>query len=186
MGLLIPEGRERRGWKMLADELGKVVVLFKSSLGKLHGVFPNRHIGVLSASSSGPMVKQLFFSNSSGKGPFVEGSFLSFAKVVSTAESKPTTVKTLTEHFLGSLDKKNHVADGSFGQKSKPKARGTTPWPFRVAEGEVNFQEQKGKDVVAGFGALSTWRGQLEKKIKMEVDRALLCYWKAGDFWAGC
>jgi len=99
MGLLVPEGHERRGWKMLADELGKVVIIFKSSLGKLHGVLPNHYTRVLSASSSSPMGKQLFFSNSGGKGPFVEGSFLSFAEVVSTAESKPTTVKTLMERW---------------------------------------------------------------------------------------
>ncbi len=48
---------------------------------------------------------------------------LSFAKVVSI-------VKTVIERFLGLLDKKNLVADSSFGQKLKPKAQGTAPCPF--------------------------------------------------------
>jgi len=48
---------------------------------------------------------------------------LSFAEVVSI-------VKTVIERFLGLLDKKNLVADGSFGQKLKPKAQGTAPCPF--------------------------------------------------------
>lgn len=48
-------------------------------------------------------------------------------------------MKTVTERFLGPLDKKNLVADGSFGQKLEPKAQGTAPCPLRVVKGEVNF-----------------------------------------------
>jgi hypothetical protein len=103
-----------------------MVAVFESSLGKVHGVLPKRHTRVLGAFSSGPKGKELFFgdcggkgaTHHSGKGPFMEGSFPSFAKVVRTVEPKSAMVKTVTERLLGLLDKKKPAADGSFGQKS--------------------------------------------------------------------
>jgi hypothetical protein len=38
-GLIVPEGRQGRGWKLSAAELGKVVTLFSSSPGS-HSVMP--------------------------------------------------------------------------------------------------------------------------------------------------
>jgi len=66
---------------MLANWLGKVVAVFESSLGKVHGMLPKRYTGVLGASLSGPMGKELFFggkgaTHSGGKGSFVEWSIV--------------------------------------------------------------------------------------------------------------
>jgi hypothetical protein len=75
--IIVPEGCELREWKMLANWLGKVVAVFESSLGKVHGMLPKRYTGVLGASSFVPMGKELFFggkgaTHSGGKGSFVE------------------------------------------------------------------------------------------------------------------
>lgn len=45
LGLIIVlEGHEEQRWKILADELGKVMAMFDSSPGKVHGVHSKLHL----------------------------------------------------------------------------------------------------------------------------------------------
>jgi hypothetical protein len=142
--IIVPEGCELREWKMLANWLGKVVAVFESSLGKVRVMLPKRYTGFLVPLHLAPWERSCFSVERVQPIPVervqpipVEKGLswnvvLSFAEVVSI-------VKTVIERFLGLLDKKNLVADGSFGQKLKPKAQGTAPCPFRVEKSEVTF-----------------------------------------------
>jgi hypothetical protein len=92
--IIVPEGHDKQGWKLFAEELGKVMTAFESSSRKLNGgcsqppLFPLLSKKFEGPSSCGGGVKISCDFGGMGLAPIVGGHHPSFAKVV-RATGKP-------------------------------------------------------------------------------------------------
>jgi hypothetical protein len=136
--IIVPEGRDKRGWKMFAEELGKVMTAFDSSSGKLIGGCPQLSVLPLSGkeaegpSSVGGGVKVSCNFGGLGLTPIVGGHLRSFAEVA-CAEGKSGVPlgKGKEVQAFEPLGKTQHAPDAGSG------SRGSAISSSRVAEGNV-------------------------------------------------
>lgn len=132
--IIVPEGCEGHGWKILADELGKVMAVFDSSLCKVHGVRSQIHFPFsMGKELEVPLVIMMPSSvggvkgapGPGGNGPTVEGIILRLQRwCVWWSLSQPIQTPSMMEAVRcpGPLGKDFSVAEPPLGQKSGHKA----------------------------------------------------------------